>query len=73
MRPEHSPAPSATTGPEVPDPTVLCGLRDGVYAPDLLMAAVAELDLFSLVAAEGPVTIPVLCGRLGLSPSTRSC
>ena len=52
----------------VPDPTALYRLRDGVYAPDLLVAAVAGLDLFSLIAAEGPVTLPALCARLGLSP-----
>lgn len=52
----------------VPDPTPLYRLRDGVYAADLLVAAVAEFDLFSVVAAGGPVTVPALCGRLGLSP-----
>lgn len=52
----------------VPDPTALYRLRDGVYAADLLVAAVARLDLFSLIAAGGPVTIPALCTRLGLSP-----
>ena len=52
----------------MPDPTPLYRLRDGVYAPDLLVAAVAEFDLFSVVAADGPVTVPALCARLGLSP-----
>lgn len=52
----------------VPDPTALYRLRDGVYAADLLVAAVAGLDLFSLIAAGGPVTVPALCTRLGLSP-----
>jgi hypothetical protein len=28
-----------------PDPTLLLRIRDGVYAPDLLIVAVAELDL----------------------------
>ncbi len=32
----------------VPDPTTLYRLRDGVYAPDLLIAAVAKFDLFSV-------------------------
>src|SRR5690606_32476775 len=37
----------------VPDPTVLYRVRDGVYAGDLLIAAVAELDLFTWLAANG--------------------
>jgi SAM-dependent methyltransferase len=52
----------------VPDPTPLYRLRDGVYAPDLLVAAVAEFDLFSVVAADGPLAVAALCSRLGLSP-----
>ena len=52
----------------LPDPTPLYRLRDGVYAPDLLVAVVAELDLFSVAVAEGPVTVAGLCARLALSP-----
>lgn len=35
----------------VTDPTLLYRLRDGVYAPDLLIVAIAELDLFTRLAA----------------------
>jgi predicted O-methyltransferase YrrM len=35
------------------DPTFLYRLRDGVYAADLLIVAVAELDLFTRLAVEG--------------------
>lgn len=51
----------------VPDPTPLYRLRDGLYAPDLLVAAVAELDVFSVIAAEGPTSVSELCARLGLA------
>ena len=37
----------------VTDPTFLYRLRDGVYAPDLLIVAIAELDLFTRLAAGG--------------------
>lgn len=50
------------------DPAVLCRLRDGVYAPDLLVTAVAELDVFSWLARAGPVTSEQLCHGLGLAP-----
>lgn len=51
----------------VPDPTVLYRVRDGVYAPDLLIAAVAEFDLFSWLARREPVTAAQLCAQLGLA------
>jgi O-methyltransferase domain len=35
------------------DPTALYRLRDGVYAPDLLIVAIAELDLFTYVNGAG--------------------
>jgi 3-hydroxy-5-methyl-1-naphthoate 3-O-methyltransferase len=52
---------------DVPDPTVLYRVRDGVYAGDLLIAAVAELDLFTWLAANGPVCAADLCAGLGLA------
>jgi 3-hydroxy-5-methyl-1-naphthoate 3-O-methyltransferase len=52
---------------DVPDPTVLYRVRDGVYAGDLLIAAVAELDLFSWLAAHGPVRAADLPAGLGLA------
>jgi 3-hydroxy-5-methyl-1-naphthoate 3-O-methyltransferase len=51
----------------VPDPTVLYRVRDGVYAGDLLIAAVAELDLFTWLASHGPVRAADLCAGLGLA------
>lgn len=51
----------------VPDPTMLYRIRDGVYAPDLLIAAVAEFDLFSWLARHEPVTAAQLCTELGLA------
>jgi hypothetical protein len=39
----------------VTDPTMLYRLRDGVYAADLLIVAIAELDLFTLVHEHGPL------------------
>ncbi|MGH3942991.1 MAG: methyltransferase [Pseudonocardiaceae bacterium] len=51
----------------VPDPTVLYRVRDGVYAPDLLIAAVAEFDLFSWLARREPVTAAQLCAELGMA------
>jgi hypothetical protein len=52
---------------DIPDPTVLYRVRDGVYAGDLLIAAVAELDLFTWLAAHGPVPATELCAGLGLA------
>jgi SAM-dependent methyltransferase len=45
----------------VSDPTALYRLRDGVYAPDLLIVAIAELDLFTRVRACGGLTARELC------------
>ncbi|MGH3774590.1 MAG: methyltransferase [Pseudonocardiaceae bacterium] len=50
-----------------PDPTVLYRVRDGAYAADLLIAAVAELDLFSWLTQRGPVTAEQACGELGVA------
>ena len=49
------------------DPTPLYRIRDGAYAADLLIAAVAELDLFSWLTAHGPVPAARLRGALGLA------
>jgi hypothetical protein len=51
----------------VPDPTPLYRVRDGVYAADLLIAAVAELDVFSWLAARGPLPAAELRQGLGLA------
>jgi O-methyltransferase domain len=48
------------------DPTPLYRLRDGIYAPDLLIVAVAELDLFTRVERAGSVDVAGLCADLDL-------
>lgn len=48
------------------DPTILYRLRDGIYAPDLLIVAVAELDLFTRVARAGGTDVAGLCAELQL-------
>ena len=48
-------------------PEELLGARDGIYADDLLLAAVAWLDVFSWLV-EHPVDLPGLCEGLGLAP-----
>lgn len=48
------------------DPTALYRLRDGIYAPDLLIVAVAELDLFTRVARAGSVDLAGVCAELQL-------
>lgn len=50
----------------VPDPTTLYRIRDGVYAGDLLITAVADLDLFTCLERRGPVRASELISELGL-------
>lgn len=52
---------------QLPDPTALYRIRDGVYAPDLLITAVAEFDLFTWLARRGPVAANLLCRELRLA------
>ncbi len=49
----------------IEDPTALYRVRDGAYAADLLIAAVAEFDLFSWLDRHGPVTADELCAAMG--------
>lgn len=49
-------------------PTPLYRIRDGVYAPDLLVVAVAEFDLFSWLAAHGPASLAGICAQFELDP-----
>lgn len=49
------------------DPTELYRARDGVYAPDLLIIAVAELDLFSWLDRRGPASAEEICAEFGLA------
>jgi SAM-dependent methyltransferase len=51
-----------------PDPTLLLRVRDGVYAPDLLTAAVAGLDLFGWLEANGPCGEARIREELVLAP-----
>jgi Dimerisation domain len=50
----------------LPDPTMLYRVRDGIYAGDLLITAVAELDLFTWPDRRGPIHASELVGELGL-------
>jgi 3-hydroxy-5-methyl-1-naphthoate 3-O-methyltransferase len=50
----------------VPDPTTLYRIRDGVYAGDLLITAVADLDLFTCLERRGPLRAAELIGELRL-------
>jgi hypothetical protein len=52
----------------IPDPTPLYRLRDGVYAPDLLVVAIAELDLFTWLAEREGASTAELCAHFGLDP-----
>ncbi|PRZ42697.1 putative O-methyltransferase YrrM [Antricoccus suffuscus] len=54
---------------EIADPTTLYQVRDGVYAPDLLIAAVVNLDLFTWIERQGPVTEAQISA--GLEVATR--
>jgi predicted O-methyltransferase YrrM len=45
---------------------MLYRLRDGVYAPDLLIVAIAELDLFTLLLEHGGLDGQRLCAELDL-------
>ena len=49
------------------DPTSLYRYRDGLYAADLLTAAIVELDLFTHLET-GPGRLDEICERLGLHP-----
>jgi hypothetical protein len=51
---------------DLPDPTALYRIRDGVYAADLLIVAVATLDLFTWLEARGPVQASELVEQMGL-------
>lgn len=52
----------------VTDPTDLYRLRDSVYAADLLIVAVAELDVFSWLDVNGDATVEQLCAAHDIQP-----
>jgi len=49
------------------DPTAIYRYRDSIAAADCLCAAIAHLDLFTLLDRE-PMTLSALCGRLDIHP-----
>ena len=49
------------------DPTPLYRLRDGIYAADLLVVAVADLDLFTWLARHGEADAATVCAELDLA------
>ncbi|HYB34523.1 MAG TPA: methyltransferase [Mycobacterium sp.] len=52
---------------QFPDPTMLYRIREGIYAGDLLITAVADLDLFTWLARRGPVRAAELVDEVGLA------
>jgi SAM-dependent methyltransferase len=52
---------------DVPDPTALYRIRDGIYAADLMIAAVTEFDLFTWLAERGTTTVADVCAGLGVA------
>lgn len=48
------------------DPTDIYRVRDGIYAPDMLLTAVVDLDLFSWLAAH-PATKEEICRALEIT------
>jgi hypothetical protein len=59
------------TGPDPhaaePDPTAIYRERDGIFAVEVLVAAITHLDLFTLLSRE-PLDVEGICARLGLHP-----
>lgn len=48
-----------------PDPTAIYRARDGIFAVELLVAAITHLDLFTLLSRES-LDVDGICARLGL-------
>lgn len=59
--------PDFLTQPPSADPTDILRMRDGLYAVDLLGAALSEFALFDRLA-EAPASLEGLCARLGIQP-----
>ena len=53
------------TAPQT-DPTAIYRVRDGIYAADLLLAAIVHLDLFTWLA-ENPATLDGICRGLAIT------
>lgn len=60
------PIPSLTTG-ALTDPTPVYRYRDGLYAADLITAAVVHFDFFTWLA-DNPSTLDAICAQLDLAP-----
>jgi len=52
----------------VTDPKMLYRMREGVYAPDLLIVVIAELDLFTRLQRRDGLDLRGLCEELQLDP-----
>jgi transposase-like protein len=52
-------------------PRAAASLREGVYARDLLIVAIAELDVFTRLAQQGPIAFEGLCEFSGRQASCR--
>ena len=68
---ESTPAPTLMSdvlplAPE-PDPTAIYRERDGIFAVELLVAAITHLDLFTLLSREA-LELDEVCARLSLHP-----
>ncbi len=55
------------TTPPSTDPTPILRYRDGLYAADLIAAAVSHLDVFTWIDARGRVTDDELCDQFGFA------
>ncbi len=53
--------------PPEPDPTAIYRARDGIFAVELLVAAITHLDLFTLLSREA-LDVEEVCARLSLHP-----
>ena len=56
----------ALTAPAATDPTLLYRYRDGIYAADLLTAAIVHFDLFTWLARQ-PATFDEICEAFGFA------
>ena len=60
------PIPALTT-PATTDPSTLYRYRDGIYAADLITAAIVHFDFFTGLADQ-PATLDDICERFGFAP-----
>src|SRR6476646_6375016 len=65
MRDDRQGSAALRTAPQT-DPTSIYRVRDGIYASDLLLAAIVHLDLFTWLA-ENPATRDEICRALAIT------